>query len=695
MDAIRKMTRLSVVFFSVLAVMIALLIPAGYFILGYQNQRAVFETEAHMNSIFLSEIISANPGYWRFEQFRLVESLTAHTDRRYGELRRVIDSKDSVVAQTGPKMESPVITVSHAVYDSGVPVGRVEITGSLRPLMKNTFAVGLFSVCLGAVIFLALKTFPLRALAKAMRSAYEEKETAHAILNNIPDIAWLKDKDDRYIAANEPFGRICGVAPADLAGKTDLDLWPRDLAERYRADDREVMATGKRKSMEEPIVDKEGTMTWILTIKTPIFNDKGEVIGTIGIARDFTERKRAEEELKLKNVILSTQQETSIDGILVVDERNSIISYNQRFVEMWGLPPELLTARDDELLLQTVAKQPVDPEGFLTRVRYLYEHREEKSREDVTLKDGRVFDRYSTPMIGADGKYYGRIWYFRDITESRMAEESIRRLNAELEERVAERTKQLIDAQEELVRKEKLSILGQLSGSVSHELRNPLGVMNNAIYFLKTVLSDSDETVREYLDILKHEVDNSERIISDLLDFSRTKTPQMGLITARELIEQGLTKCTIPNIVTLIKDIPEGLPVIQVDPFQMGQVFQNLITNAVQAMPEGGELCISARLADNVGGALRGSAVSGDHTGSPLQKDTGFVEISVTDTGEGISPENIKKLFQPLFTTKARGIGLGLTVVKNLTEANGGRLEVKSESGKGTAFTVILPCERG
>jgi len=119
-----------------------------------------------------------------------------------------------------------------------------------------------------------------------------------AILDNIPDIAWLKDKESRFIAVNGPFARSCGYAPEDLVGKTDLDIWPRHLAEAYRADDREVMRTGRRKQVEEPLADKTGQSQWIETIKTPIYNGKGEVIGTTGIARDITERKKADEELE-------------------------------------------------------------------------------------------------------------------------------------------------------------------------------------------------------------------------------------------------------------------------------------------------------------------------------------------------------------------------------------------------------------
>ncbi len=261
-------------------------------------------------------------------------------------------------------------------------------------------------------------------------------------------------------------------------------------------------------------------------------------------------------------------------------------------------------------------------------------------------------------------------------------------------------TSSLLEAQEDLVRKEKLATLGKLSGSVGHELRNPLGVISNAIYFLKTVIPDADETVREYLNIIKNEVDNSQRIITDLLDFARTKTPQARMISINEMVSQSLGKCTIPEGITVGIDIPETLPMITVDPLQMGQVFQNLITNAVQAMPNGGTLRVSARLISEFGMnqfrnadyGLRNDEQldSGVSPKSEIANPQSAIEISVTDTGEGISPENMEKLFQPLFTTKAKGIGLGLTVVKNLTEANGGRIKVESEIGKGTTFTVTL-----
>ena len=116
-----------------------------------------------------------------------------------------------------------------------------------------------------------------------------------AILNNIPDIAWLKDIQSRFIVVNEAFGRACCFRPDELVGKTDLEIWPRDLAESYRADDQEVIKSKKRKFVEERLVNKDGSEQWIETIKTPVFDDQGNVIGTTGIARDISQRKKEEE----------------------------------------------------------------------------------------------------------------------------------------------------------------------------------------------------------------------------------------------------------------------------------------------------------------------------------------------------------------------------------------------------------------
>ena len=262
------------------------------------------------------------------------------------------------------------------------------------------------------------------------------------------------------------------------------------------------------------------------------------------------------------------------------------------------------------------------------------------------------------------------------VAERVRVEAMLREYSERLEEMVEERTGELRDAQEELVRKERLAVLGELAGGVGHELRNPLGVISNAVYYLQTILPDADETTataREYLELIASEVHNAAKIISDLLDFSRTRSPEREETAISELIAQVLQKQPPPEKVVVTTRIASDLPPVFVDPRQIGQVLVNLVTNAYQAMPEGGRLVIKT------------SEVSGK-----LPK-SGRVAIAISDTGCGIPQENMEKVFEPLFTTKARGIGLGLVLSRNLVGANGGRIEVESEVGRGSTFTVWLP----
>jgi sigma-B regulation protein RsbU (phosphoserine phosphatase) len=254
----------------------------------------------------------------------------------------------------------------------------------------------------------------------------------------------------------------------------------------------------------------------------------------------------------------------------------------------------------------------------------------------------------------------------QEVHSRQQAEEALQEYSERLEEMVEERTQELRDAQEQLVRQEKLAMLGQLAGGVAHELRNPLGVLSNAAYYLKMTLSDVDATTGEYLEIISSEVRNAQQIVSDLLDFSRTRLSAREEIALSALVTQVLEKHPPPKKIHVTTEIASDLPPVFVDPQQIDQVLVNLVTNAYQAMSGEGRLTISAQIVENK------------------------VALSVSDTGSGISQENMAKIFEPLFTTKARGIGLGLALSKKLVESNGGSIEVESEEGKGSTFTVKL-----
>jgi len=253
--------------------------------------------------------------------------------------------------------------------------------------------------------------------------------------------------------------------------------------------------------------------------------------------------------------------------------------------------------------------------------------------------------------------------------DRKRAEQKVKEYSERLEEMVEERTRELRQAQEKLLLQEKLAVLGQLAGGVGHELRNPLGVINTSIYYLKMVQPDASEKVRQHLAMIEHEVQNADKIISDLLDFARVISSDRQLVSVSELVKHTLERYPLPGMVKGTLDIPVDLPLVFADPRQLEQVLGNLTVNACQAMQEGGKLIISAI------------------------KIKEQIAITVKDTGTGITPENLLKIFEPLFTTKVKGIGLGLPVSKKLVEANGGRIEVNSQVGLGSTFTVYLPAQ--
>ncbi len=253
----------------------------------------------------------------------------------------------------------------------------------------------------------------------------------------------------------------------------------------------------------------------------------------------------------------------------------------------------------------------------------------------------------------------------QEITSRKKAQEELQRLNQELEQRVEKRTQELMKTREALFQKEKLAVMGQLASCVGHELRNPLAVINNACYFLKMKFqSSSDEAVEDNINIIVREIATASKIVSDILDFSRIKLPVRQDIDINQLVKETLSRCSIPENITVSTDFSHDFVSVSIDPVQVGQIFANMIDNAAQAMKKGGTLKISTR-------AFNGN-----------------VDIIFVDEGCGIPDDNLDQIFEPLFTSKENGIGLGLAICKNLAQANRGKVMVESTVGRGSKFTV-------
>lgn len=430
---------------------------------------------------------------------------------------------------------------------------------------------------------------------------------------------------------------------------------------KYRADLRIITPRGKEK--------------WLSDCSVKIIHEKtGEVVGMLGILQDITDRKLAEEKLKHVHKIYRI----AIENAQGVPYCLNFNDYTYDFVgegceQLLGIPADKLTftsftALDKELFVN-------DSEAPLNPYEYGRAYRKGKIKcfkldLKLTMPDGKVkwISDCAVPLCDdKTGKVIGSLGILQDITERKQAEKVLKDYAQHLEEMVEERTRELKEIQEQLVRKEKLALLGQLAGGVGHELRNPLSVINNALYYLKIIMPDADEKVMEYLDLIESEVQSAEKIVSDLMDFSRTKPVEREEISISDLMHPVLDKLPPPENILVSTDFPPDLPRVFVDPRQICQVLNNLVLNAYQAMIDGGNLYIKAVQEQNE------------------------ILLMIKDTGCGISEDHMKKIFEPLFTTKKGGIGLGLSITKNLVEANGGKIEIRSRAGQGSTFTVFLP----
>ncbi len=425
-----------------------------------------------------------------------------------------------------------------------------------------------------------------------------------------------------------------------------------------------------------------------------------------GLRADLAERQFAEAQLEHLLSLLGAILESTADGMLALNRGGRIVRFNQRFVEMWGIPDEIMAFWEHQKVVDHVLGQLKNPDSLREKIAHLQLHPETESHDVLECMDGRIIERYSFPQpIGVDS--VGRILSFRDITARKRAEEALHR---EQEEQKA-LIRKLETAHNQLLQSEKMASIGQLAAGVAHEINNPIGYVNSNLgslgqyvekligvmeaceraesdlstpSLLEEIRSLKQKTDWVYLkqdvrDLLRESAEGITRvkqIVQDLKDFSHVDQAEWQFADLHKGIDSTLN--IVRNEIRYNAEVVReygAIPPVECVASQVNQVFMNMLINASHAIGESGRGKITIR------------------TGA--ENDMAWVEFA--DTGKGIAPENLKRIFDPFFTTKpvGKGTGLGLSLSFGIIEKHNGRIEVKSEVGKGTAFRVWLPVKQG
>ena len=464
--------------------------------------------------------------------------------------------------------------------------------------------------------------------------------------------------DGRLIEANDAFVRMFGFENREqIIGRTGLELGVWDNpADRERLS-QAVQQSGSLRDVEAGFRRKSGERGHALA-SIEMVDLRGERC-VLSLFHDITARKRAEADLQRSLSLLTATLESTDDGILALDIEGKVVSFNQRFVDLWRIPAEVVASHDDNRVLALAVEQLQDAGAFLRKAPELGARPEPTGSDTLQFKDGRVFERYSHPQR-IDGQTVGHVWSFRDVTERRRLEGQLRQV-------------------------QKMESVGQLAAGIAHDFNNLLTVIQCYGDLLGAQLADRPQAA-ECVNEITAAGERAANLTRQLLLFSRKEVARRRLLDLNDLTG-NLVKMLgriLGEDIALRLDCWPSLPPVHADPGMIEQVITNLSVNARDAMPEGGRLEITTSVAD-----LDAARV----LSNPEAKPGCFVCLAVSDTGSGIPPEIVLKIFEPFFTTKevGKGTGLGLATVYGIVMQHQGVVEVSSQPGEGACFRIFLP----
>ncbi|MBI3417344.1 MAG: PAS domain-containing protein [Verrucomicrobia bacterium] len=554
-----------------------------------------------------------------------------------------------------------------------------------------------------------------RTLLRAMHYAIERRHIQEALarerdllltlMDHSLDRIYFKDSQSRFVRINNSLARKFKLPnPQAAVGKTDFDFFTREHALAAFEDELQVMRTG------EPMVGKveketmpDGSITWALTSKMPLRDKRGHIVGTFGISRDFTELKTIENAHEADRNLLRSLIDNLPDYIYVKDTQGRYVLDNLAHRKFLGAHTQdeiIGKLFSDFVSLELTGQPPPDDLQIVHSGQPLINHEEPaidhrgELRWHVTTK---------VPLRDAQGAVTGLVGIERDITERRQNEEQLRQANFDLARSREELLKVLGDlrkshdelkaAQLQLIEAEKMQSLGRLAAGVAHEVKNPLAILSMGIDYLASHLANREAESTAVINDMMDAIRRADRIVRDLLDVSAPRDLNFRPENLIDIVDQSLllVKYLLAGRpIELVREVPPNMPPVGLDRNKITQVFVNLLSNAIYAMPKGGRLMVRVytRLLPP-GEAMQDP---GARVANPFRTGELVAVAQVQDTGTGIPSDKLSHIFDPFFTTKpaGEGTGLGLTVAKNIIELHHGLLDIRNVPEGGVRATVMF-----
>ncbi len=512
-----------------------------------------------------------------------------------------------------------------------------------------------------------------------------EQTLLNELLSSTPDKIYFKDRNSRFLRVNKAFAEAYHFeSPSELVGKSDFDIHRREHAQSAFADEQMIMQTG------EPIISKDekeihldDTVTWASSTKLPLRNQRGEIIGTMGISRDITKEKQTELALEQDRLLLNAILDSLPDNIFAKNRAGHYILSNPAHVKDLGAESEdaIIGKSAFDFFPKEIAEQFTEQDQRIIEAGKAVLNAEE-FRPGQGEAQGRWLLTSKIPFESNSSDGLCLVGISRDITDIKATQEQLK-----------ETIDTLRNTQLQLIEAEKMKTVGRLAAGIAHEVKNPLNILSMGLDYIDKENSGaaSDSEFHDVVEEMKSALNRASDVIHQLLDFSGPQSLTLEPTDVNEVIRRSINLLhhkILVERVEVITELSKDLPLAPLDVLKMEQVFINLVFNAVNAMPDGGKLFINSYTEK-----VLQSGQSSRKTFSDFFSvgDLALI-IEFKDEGQGIPEDPLPKIFDPFFTTNetGKGTGLGLMVVKNIIDLHRGAIQVSNHEQGGVLVRLFL-----